>query len=67
MTAATKKPAATPVALTDDVTAMSAYVRSPEGKAAIERGGADLREGRIVEGRNALATELNRRAKARRS
>jgi hypothetical protein len=67
MTAAAKKPAATHVALTDDVTAMGAYVRSAEGRAAIERGRADLREGRIVEGRNALATELNRRAAARRS
>jgi hypothetical protein len=66
MTAAGKKTAAMPVALTDDVTAMAAYVRSPEGKAAIERGRADLREGRIVEGANALAIELKRRAAARR-
>ncbi len=66
MTAAAEKTAATPVALTDDVTAMAVYVRSPEGRAAIERGVADLREGRIIEGANALATELNRRAAARR-
>ena len=58
MTAAAKKPAATPVALTDDVTAHGRLRRSPDGGAAIERGRADLREGRIVEGKDALATEL---------
>lgn len=67
MSAAAQKPSATPVALTDDVTAMAAYVRSPEGRAAIERGLADLREGRTIEGNDALATELKRRAAARRA
>ena len=31
-----------PVALTDDLTAMTDYARSPEGRAAIERGLADI-------------------------
>jgi hypothetical protein len=67
MTAAAKRPGATPVALTDDVTAMAAYVSSPEGRVAIKRGQADLREGRTIGGKDALATELNRRAAARRT
>jgi hypothetical protein len=67
MTAAAKKPGATPVALTDDVTAMAAYVRSAEGRVTIERGQADLREGRTIEGKDALAAELHRRAAARRT
>lgn len=65
--AAKKTPAASPVVLTDELTAMAAYVRSPEGRAAIERGRADIREGRTIAGKDALATELNRRAAARRT
>jgi hypothetical protein len=55
-----------PVALTDDLTAMADYARSPEGRAAIERGLADIREGRAIEGKGALSAELKRRAEARR-
>jgi hypothetical protein len=57
---------AAPVALTDDLAGMADYVRSVEGRAAIARGIADLREGRIIEGENALAEELTRRAAVRR-
>ncbi|WP_294538188.1 hypothetical protein [uncultured Rhodoblastus sp.] len=56
----------TPVALTDDLAAMSDYVRSAEGRAAIERGLSDIRQGRIIEGGGALAAELKRRATERR-
>jgi len=55
-----------PVALTDDFAGMADYVRSVEGRAAIARGIADLQQGRIIEGENALAEELTRRAAARR-
>ncbi len=55
-----------PVALTDDVAAMADYVRSAEGRAAVARGLADVREGRIIQGENALAEELTRRAAIRR-
>lgn len=57
----------TPVALTDDLAAMSDYVRSTEGRAAIERGLADIRHGRTIEGKGALAAELKARAARRRS
>lgn len=56
-----------PIALTDDLTAMADYVSSPEGQAAISRGIADIREGRFIEGRGALAAELKRRADLRRA
>jgi len=55
----------TPVALTDDVAEMADYVRSPEGRAAIEAGLLDIQEGRTLEGTGALAVELKRRAKER--
>jgi len=55
-----------PIALTDEVTGMADYVRSPEGREAIERGLSDIRQGRIIEGEGALAIELNRRAGIRR-
>jgi hypothetical protein len=54
-----------PVALTDDYAAMADYARSPEGRAAIERGLVDVRQGRIIEGPGALSAELKRRAEAR--
>jgi hypothetical protein len=54
-----------PVALTDDLAAMSDYVRSAEGRAAIERGLSDIRQGRTIEGGGALAAELKRRATER--
>jgi hypothetical protein len=57
----------TPVALTDDHAAMADYARSPEGRTAIERGLADVRQGRIIEGKGALSAELKRRAESRRS
>ena len=57
----------TPIALTDDLTAMADYVSSPEGRAAISRGLADIRDGRFIEGRGALAAELKRRADLRRT
>ena len=57
----------TPVALTDDVAEMADYVRSPEGRAAIEAGLRDIQEGRTLEGTGALAIELKRRAKERRA
>ena len=44
-----------PVALTDDFAAMADYARSPEGRAAVERGLADIRQGRFIEGPGALA------------
>ena len=55
-----------PVALTDDLTAMTDYARSAEGRAAIERGLADIQHGRFVEGKGALSAELKRRAEVRR-
>jgi hypothetical protein len=66
MTKVQEKPDVTPVALTDDLTAMTDYVRSLEGRKAIERGLADIQHGRIIEGKDALSTELKRRAEARR-
>ncbi len=57
----------TPVALTDDYAAMADYARSAEGRAAIERGVADIQQGRIIEGVGALSAELKRRAEARRA
>jgi predicted transcriptional regulator len=56
----------TPVALTDDVAEMADYVRSREGRAAIEAGLLDIQEGRTIEGRGVLAAELRRRAEERR-
>lgn len=56
-----------PVAFADDLAAMADYSRGPEGRAAIERGLADIRQGRIVEGKGALAAELKRRVEARRT
>ena len=56
----------TPVALTDELTAMVEYASSPEGRAAIERGLADIRDGRIIEGKGTPAV-LKRRAEARRA
>jgi hypothetical protein len=52
----------TPVALADDAARMADYVRSREGRAAIERGVADIRQARTLEGKDALASELKRRA-----
>lgn len=57
----------TPIALTDDLTAMADYVSSAEGRAAIARGIADIQQGRIIEGQGALSTELKRRAEMRRA
>ena len=56
----------TPVAITDDLTAMADYVRSADGRQAIERGMADIRDGRTIAGEDALASELNKRASIRR-
>jgi predicted transcriptional regulator len=56
----------TPVAFTDDLAEMADYVRSPEGRAAIERGLQDIDDGRMFEGKGALASELKRRADERR-
>ncbi len=67
MTKEAEKLDVTPVALTDDITAMADYTRSPEGRAAIECGLADIRQGRIIEGKGALSAELKRRAEARRA
>jgi hypothetical protein len=58
-------PAVTPVALTDDVTAMADYVRSKQGRAAIDRGLSDIKEGRVFVGRGSLSAELARRASSR--
>ena len=66
MTNVAKEPEITAVPLTEDVAAMSEYVRSPNGRAAIRKGLDDIRAGRVVEGRGALAAELSRRAEARR-
>lgn len=55
----------TPIAFTDELAAMADYVRSPEGRVAIERGREDIRQGRFIEGTNALANELKRRAALR--
>jgi predicted transcriptional regulator len=66
MTKTAENKVATPVALTDDVAGMADYVRSPEGRASIERGLADIRQGRTMEGKDVLACELNRRAAIRR-
>jgi len=67
MTKTAKKPDIAPVALTDDVAAMTDYVRSPEGRGAIVRGLSDIREGRVITGKHALSVELKRRAAARQS
>jgi len=56
----------TPVAFTDEVAEMADYVRSPEGRTAIEDGLLDLQEGRTIEGKGVLAAELKRRAEVRR-
>jgi hypothetical protein len=56
----------TPIALTDDVTAMADYVRSAQGREAIERGLSDIQQGRTIEGEGKLADELKRRAAIRR-
>jgi hypothetical protein len=53
----------TPVALTDELTAMAEYASSHEGRAAIQRGLADIRDGPIIEGKGALSAVLKRRAK----
>ena len=57
----------TPVALTDQLTAMAEYASSREGRAAIQRGLADIRDGRIIEGKGTLSAVLKRRAEARRA
>lgn len=57
---------AIPVALTDEVAAMTDYVRSPSGRATIERGLSEIRQGRVIEGKDALAVELKKRAAIRR-
>ena len=56
----------TPVALTDEVAEMADYVRSREGREAIENGLLDIQEGRTLEGKGALAAELKRRGQERR-
>lgn len=66
MTKTAEKLDATPIALTDEVAAMADYVRSPDGRAAIERGLSDIRQGHVIEGKDALAVELKRRAGTRR-
>jgi hypothetical protein len=66
MTKVAEKPEPTPIAFTEDVTAMADYVRSVEGRDAIERGLSDVRQGRVIRGENALAVELSRRAALRR-
>ncbi len=66
MSKVTDKLAATPVAFTNDVAEMADYVRSPEGRAAIENGLLDIQEGRTIESKGALAAELKRRAEVRR-
>jgi hypothetical protein len=66
MTKTVPTPTVTPVALTDDVAAMADYVRSAEGREAIERGLSDIKHGRVLAGANALSPELKRRAASRR-
>ena len=66
MSKVTDKLDVTPVAFTNDVAEMADYVRSPEGRAAIENGLLDIQEGRTIESRGALAAELKRRAGVRR-
>jgi hypothetical protein len=66
MTKVAEKPELAPIAFTEDVTAMADYVRSVEGREAIERGLIDIRQGRVVKGENSLAVELSRRAAIRR-
>ncbi|MGI8570303.1 MAG: hypothetical protein ACR2KT_15265 [Methylocella sp.] len=66
MTTTADRTDVTPIAITDDLTAVADYVRSPEGREAIERGLSDIEHGRIFEGKNALAIELKQRAAIRR-
>jgi len=66
MTKVADKLDVTPVAFTDDLAEMADYLRSPEGRAAIERGLQDIEHGRMFEGKGALAAELKRRAEERR-
>jgi hypothetical protein len=40
-----------PVAITDELTAMAEYASSREGREAIQRGLADIRHGRTIEGK----------------
>jgi hypothetical protein len=54
-----------PLATTDDMTGMADYIRSPEGRAAVERGVSDLRQGRVIRGKGSLSAEMRRRAAAR--
>lgn len=56
----------TPVAFTNDVAEMADYVRSAEGRSAIENGLRDIQENRTVKGKGTLAAELKRRAEMRR-
>jgi hypothetical protein len=52
--------------LTGDVAELADYVRSREGREAIETGLLDIQEGRTLEGKGTLALELKRRATERR-
>ncbi len=54
------------VPMTDDVAEMADYVRSREGREAIESGLRDFQEGMTLDGRGALASELKKRARERR-
>lgn len=56
----------TPIALTDELTSTAEYASSGEGRAAIQHGLADIRDGRIIEGKGTPAV-LKRRAEARRA
>ena len=49
MTKVVENPEPAPIAFTEDVTAMADYVRSAEGREAIERGLTDVRQGRRLQ------------------
>jgi len=66
MTKILPTPTVTPAALTDDVAAMTDYVRSAKGREAIEHALSDIKHGRVIAGANVLAPELKRRAASRR-
>ena len=47
------------IALTDDVTAMDDYVRSEQGRAALDRGLSDIADSRAQSSQTRISTTLN--------
>jgi hypothetical protein len=56
----------TPALISDDFAEMTDYVRTAEGRRAIERGFSDIREGRVIDEKGSLSADLGRWAGERR-